>query len=88
MSGLIIIGLGWLIYQCIKDACIKDVTKDGNYDIDAAFRDSCKIGKPGGISKKEFIRRENNGYYNKKNMQWFIMKNFDDGYDEDYGEDW
>lgn len=63
MGGLIIVlGLGWLVYQFIKDASITDVTKNQDIDFRQAFIDSSS----GKYSKKELNKRMNNGYYNKK----------------------
>lgn len=59
---IIVLGLGWLAYQLIKDACIKDVTQNHDFDIRQAFIDSSS----GKYSKKELNKRMNNGYYNKK----------------------
>lgn len=46
---IIVLGLGWLFYQLIKDACIKDVTQNHDFDIRQAFIDSSS----GKYSKKE-----------------------------------
>ena len=61
MGGLIILlGLGWLIWQLIKDASIKPCPP--GHDHTAAISDYYKNG----LSKKEFNRRINSGYYVKK----------------------
>ena len=61
MSGLIIVlGLGWLVWQLIKDASIKPCPP--GHDHKAAISDYYKNG----LSKKEFNRRINSGYYVKK----------------------
>ena len=63
MSGIIIVlGLGWFIYQCIKDACIKPAPPGTDYrqvTIDSAH----------GVSGKEISRRIDSGYYVKKDKQ-------------------
>ena len=60
MGGLIIVlGLGWLFYQLIKDASIKPVPPGTDYT--QAIIDSSK-----GVSGKEIDRRMTNGYYVKK----------------------
>ena len=61
MGGLVIIlGLGWLVWQLIKDASIKPCPP--RHDHTAAISDYYKNG----LSKKEFNRRINSGYYVKK----------------------
>ena len=51
--------MGWLVYQFIKDACIKPVPPGTDYR--QAIIDSSK-----GVSGKEINRRMTNGYYVKK----------------------
>ena len=61
MGGLVIIlGLGWLAWQLIKDASIKPCPPE--HDHTAAISDYYKNG----LSKKEFNRRINSGYYVKQ----------------------
>ncbi len=61
MGGLIIVlGLGWLIYQLIKDANIKPASKGTDYR--QAFID-LNTGK---CNAKEMDKRVSNGYYVKK----------------------
>ena len=63
MDGIIIVlGLGWLAYQFIKDACVTDVTENQNINFRQAYIDSV-TGKCNG---KEMNKRLNNGYYNIK----------------------
>ncbi|MGN0317429.1 MAG: hypothetical protein ACI4E1_05765 [Lachnospira sp.] len=57
---IIVLGLGWLVYQLIKDVCITDVTKNQDIDFHQAYIDSV-TGKCNG---KELNKRMNNGYYN------------------------
>ncbi len=56
---LIVIGLGWFLWQLLKDASITHVPKGTDYR--QAYIDSHK-----GISGKQLDRRMSNGYYKKK----------------------
>ena len=61
MGGLIVIlGLGWLAYQLIKDACIKPVHPDSD------FRQALIDLSNGKCTPKEMDKRMVNGYYAKK----------------------
>lgn len=61
MSGIIILlGLGWLAWQLIKEASIKPCPP--GHDHKAAISDCYRNN----LSKKEFNRRINSGYYVKK----------------------
>lgn len=61
MGGLLIVlGLGWLGYQLVKDGTTKPAAP--NTDYRQAFIDSYTKG----ISGKELDRRITNGYYSKK----------------------
>lgn len=80
MGGLIILlGLGWLAWQFIKDASIKPCPPGTDHT--AALSDCYKNN----LSKKEFNRRIDSGYYVKKqeneqklfyNELDFMMKKF------------
>ena len=59
-TAAILFGVIWIIYQLYKDASIQDVTRGGKYDWMSATIDS------GRLDRKEFQRREKNGYYTKK----------------------
>ena len=56
---LIVIGLGWFLWQLLKDASITHVPMGTDYR--QAYIDSHK-----GISGKQLDRRMSNGYYKKK----------------------
>lgn len=56
---VIVLGLGWLAYQLIKDAFTKPVPPGTDYT--QAIIDSSR-----GVSGKEINRRMTNGYYVKK----------------------
>ena len=58
MGALIVIGIIWLIVALCKDACITNVP-DGT-DFNATYKDAHKL------SKKEYTRRLDSGYYVKK----------------------
>ena len=61
MGGLLtVIGLGWLLYQIIKDETIKPVPP--NTDYRQAIIDRYKYN----LSAKEMDKRLTNGYYVKK----------------------
>lgn len=62
MSGLLIIGIIWLVYHLIDDAGWKTNAYDGKeYDVNKAFDDVCVKR----ISKSEFKRNYRNGEYVK-----------------------
>lgn len=60
VTAVILFGVIWLIYQLCKDASIQNVTRGGEYDWMSATIDS------GRLDRKEFQRREKNGYYTNK----------------------
>lgn len=59
---IIVLGLGWLIYQLIKDASIKPVPPGTDYT--QVIIDSAK-----GVKGKELDKRMTNGYYVKKDKK-------------------
>lgn len=68
MGGLIIVvGLGWLVYHLLKDACIKPVPPGTDYT--QAIIDSSR-----GVSGKELDRRMTNGYYVKKEIKKCVLQ--------------
>lgn len=60
---LILFGVGYIIYQIIKDEMVKPVSKD--FDWKAAIIDQSKNN----LSPKEYNRRIDSGYYDRKNKK-------------------
>lgn len=56
---LVIVGLGWFLFQVLKDVSITHVPKGTDYR--QAYIDSHS-----GINGKQLDRRMSNGYYKKK----------------------
>lgn len=62
MTGLLIIGIIWLIYHLVEEASWNTNTYDGKeYDVTKAFNDACVKR----ISKSEFKRNYKSGKYSK-----------------------
>lgn len=62
MTGLLIIGIIWLIYHLVEEASWNTNAYDGKeYDVTKAFNDACVKR----ISKSEFKRNYKSGKYSK-----------------------
>lgn len=60
---LILFGIGYIIYQIIKDEMVKPVSKD--FDWKAAIIDQSKNN----LSPREYNRRIDAGYYDRKDKK-------------------